>query len=59
MNASRVISDQTEYSKCGWTPYNGVQTHCAVTHTFVNGNLVFENGIFHEESRGERILFNR
>jgi len=59
MNASRVISDQTEYSKCGWTPYNGVQTHCAVTHTFVNGNMVYEKGVFHEESRGERLLFNR
>ena len=59
MNTSRVISDQTEYSKCGWTPYDGVSTHCAVTHTFVNGNLVFENGLFHEESRGERLIFNR
>ena len=59
MNASRVISNQTEYSKCGWTPYDGVQTHCAVTHTFVNGNLVFENGAFHEENRGERLLFDR
>jgi len=59
MNASGVISEQTEYSKCGWTPYDGVQTHSKVTHTFVNGNLVFENGIFHEESRGERLMFNR
>jgi len=59
MNVSCVISDQTEYSKCGWTPYNGVQTHSKVTHTFVNGNLVFENGMFHEESRGERLMFNR
>ena len=59
MNASRVISDQTEYSKCGWTPYDGVPTHCAVTHTFVNGNWVFENGVFHEESRGERLVFDR
>ena len=58
MNSSRVISNSTEYSKCGWTPYDGVQTRCTVTHTFVNGNLVFENGAFHEESRGERLLFN-
>ena len=59
MATSCLISDQTEFSKCGWTPYNGVQTHCAVTHTFVNGNLVFENGLFHESSRGEKLLFNR
>ena len=59
MNSSHVISDSIEFSKCGWTPYDGVQTHCAVTHTFVNGNLVYENGVFHEMSRGEKLLFNR
>ena len=59
MDAPHVISDKTEYSKCGWMPYNGVQVHSKVTHTFVNGNLVFENGIFHEEERGARLCFNR
>ena len=59
MDVSRVISDSMEYAKCGWTPYEGVQTHCAVTHTFVNGNLVYENGIFHDASRGEKLCFNR
>ena len=59
MNASRRISNQTEYSKCGWTPYDGLEVHSLVTHTFVNGNLVYENGVFHEESRGERLVFNR
>ena len=59
MDASLMISDQGEYSKCGWSPYDGIQTHSRVTHTFVNGNLVFENGVFHEEERGSRLCFNR
>ena len=59
MNASHVISDKGEYSKCGWTPYDGFEVQSKVTHTFVNGNLVFENGVFHEEERGERLCFNR
>ena len=59
MNASHVISDKEEYTKCGWTPYDGIPSHCRVTHTFVNGNLVFENGAFHEEKRGARLCFNR
>ena len=59
MNASHVISGKDEYSKCGWTPYDGILSHCRVTHTFVNGNLVFENGVFHEEERGARLCFNR
>lgn len=59
MNASHLISNKDEYSKCGWTPYDGIESHCRVTHTFVNGNLVFENGMFNENSRGERLSFNR
>ena len=57
MNHPSVISNATELSKCGWTPYDGLKVHTQVTHTFVNGNLVFENGLFHEEYRGERLLF--
>lgn len=56
---SRMISGETEFSKCGWTPYDGVTVRSNVTHTFVGGNLVYENGSFHEGSRGERLLFNR
>ncbi len=59
LDTTKEIRNAGECSKCGWTPYDGLQVHCTVTHTFVNGNLVFENGIFHEESRGERLLFNR
>lgn len=51
------ISNGSEYNKCGWSPYDGFKTVSKVTHTFVNGNLVFENGIFHEESRGQRLEF--
>jgi dihydroorotase len=59
MNANHCISNKNEYSKCGWTPYDGLEVHLLVTHTFVNGNLVYENGIFHEENSGERLIFNR
>ena len=58
LNKSLRIADDTEYSKCGWTPYDGMTVRTQVTHTFVNGNLVYENGIFHENDKGKRILFN-
>ncbi|MBR3709492.1 MAG: dihydroorotase [Bacteroidales bacterium] len=57
LNVSRRIKNEDEYSKCKWTPYHGVQTHSQVTHAFVNGNLVYENGVFHENDKGERLLF--
>jgi dihydroorotase len=58
LNHQGVISNATEFSKCGWTPYDGMMVHTQVTHTFVNGNLVYENGLFHEENKGERLLFD-
>ena len=58
-NMNHRISNDQELSKCGWTPYNGVDASCVVTHTFVNGNLVFEHGVFHEAQKGERLVFNR
>ena len=59
MSDKHLISTANEYTKCHWTPYKRMWMHSLVTHTFVNGNLVFENGEFYEESRGERLAFNR
>lgn len=58
LNHQAMISNATELSKCGWTPYDGLEVHSIVTHTFVNGHLVYENGVFHEENKGERLEFN-
>jgi dihydroorotase len=57
-NHQGMISNADELSKCGWTPYDGLEVHSIVTHTFVNGHLAFENGVFHEENKGERLEFN-
>lgn len=32
---------------------------CSVTHTFVNGELVYHDGNFKEDYRGKRLTFNR
>lgn len=57
--ASHQIKDGYEHTKCGWSPYHGMTVNAMVTHTFVNGNLVYENGLFHEEQKGERLVFTR
>jgi len=44
-------------SKCKWSPFEGTTFHSQVTHTFVNGNLVYCNGLFTEHIKGKRILF--
>lgn len=39
-----TITDDDVLSKCGWTPYAGRQVVGAPTHTFLRGELIFENG---------------
>ncbi len=45
--------------KCGWSPFQGNTFISKITHTFVNGNLIYENGTFNESQKGKRILFDR
>jgi dihydroorotase len=45
--------------KCGWSPFEEAVFKSSVTHTFVNGHLVYFNGEFDESEKGERILFDR
>ncbi|TDQ28890.1 dihydroorotase [Tenacibaculum caenipelagi] len=45
--------------KCGWSPFEGVEFSNQITHTFVNGNLMYNQGEFNEEVKGKRLLFNR
>lgn len=51
------ITDATVLSKCGWTPYAGTIVHTQVTHTFINGALVFANGEINDAAKGQRLLF--
>lgn len=54
-----TVSKENVLYKCGWSPFEGDSFSHSVTHTWVNGNLVYENGIFDESNRGMRMLFNR
>lgn len=45
--------------KCGWSPFEGVKFDSKITHTFVNGTLMFDEGSFNETTKGQRLLFNR
>ncbi|MEX2566992.1 MAG: dihydroorotase [Cyclobacteriaceae bacterium] len=53
------VNRENVLSKCGWSPFEGQTFHSKVTHTIVSGNLVYENGTFHEGIKGERLKFSR
>jgi len=56
-NKSWTVSPDNILYKCGWSPFGGVEFSHQVTHTFVNGNLVFAGGEKTDGERGERLLF--
>ena len=58
-NAQTVVNDEPIYAKCGWTPFRGIAFRSRITHTFVNGNLVFDNGRLDDDSRGRALEFAR
>lgn len=54
-----IVEKSNILYKCGWSPFEGTTFHSAVTHTFVNGRLVYAYGNFDETARGQRLLFDR
>ena len=59
MNKPWSVNKNNILYKCGWSPFEGTRFGSSVTHTWVNGNLVFENGRFNEDHKGMRLRFNR
>ena len=54
-----TITNQNILYKCGWSPLENKTFKGEVTQTFVNGNLVYNNGLFDESKKGQRLLFSR
>ena len=54
-----TVSKENILSKCGWSPFEGMQFRSKITHTIVSGHLVYENDTFREEVKGQRLKFSR
>lgn len=54
-----TVAPENIFYKCGWSPLEGTTFPGSVTHTFVNGNLVYENGTINDSYKGNRLLFDR
>lgn len=53
------VKKENILSKCGWSPFEEVNFKSRITHTFVNGNLVYANGKVKDIIVGKRLTFNR
>lgn len=52
LNCTWTVAKENLLSKCAWSPLEGTVFQTSVTHTFVNGNLVYNNGQFNDEIKG-------
>jgi len=52
-----TVAPENILYKCGWSPFEGTTFDTKVQKTWVNGNLVYDDGTFNENVRGQRLLF--
>ena len=57
-NPWTVNKDNILY-KCGWSPFEGKSFKSRISHTIINGNLIYKNTSFLNETRGKRLTFER
>lgn len=56
---NQTVTKENILYKCGWSPFEGTEFHSTITHTFVNGNLMYNQGVFNDITKGKRLTFNR
>lgn len=59
LKGSTEVTKENIHYKCGWSPFEGHTFPAEVTHTFINGELVYFRGGFDQAIRGQRLLFER
>ncbi len=59
LNKPVTVSKENILYKCGWSPLENFTFSASIEKTFVNGNLVYDDGRWDESEKGSRLLFNR
>lgn len=53
------VKPENILAKCGWSPFENYTFKSRITHTFVNGELVYNNFKVKDLRNGKRLLFDR
>jgi dihydroorotase len=53
------VKPENILAKCGWSPFENYTFKSRITHTFVNGELVYNNFKVKDIRNGKRLLFDR
>ncbi len=58
-NSPWSVNGQNILYKCGWSPFEGTTFKSRITHTFLNGSLVYSNFKFLDVKAAKRLTFDR
>lgn len=53
------VNRENILAKCAWSPFEGTTFRARISHTFVNGQIAYENGKVNDAIRGKRLEFDR
>lgn len=59
LNNPWTVKKENILYKCQWSPFEGTTFKSRITHTFLNGELVYQNFKFNDIKAAKRLTFNR
>jgi len=58
LNKKWTVTKNNILYKCNWSPFENTEFSSQVLKTFVNGELVYDQGIFNEKNKGQMLEFS-
>jgi dihydroorotase len=59
LNNEWKVTHENNLYKCQWSPFENEWFKSKILKTFVNGNLIYDQGIFDEKKQGKRLKFSK
>lgn len=59
VNKSWIVNQENILYKCQWSPFENQKFQSAIVKTIINGQVVYDNGIFNEQHKGMRLQFSK
>ena len=59
LNSPWTVNKENIMYKCGWSPFEGNTFKSRITHTFINGQLAYNNFKVLDVKAGQRLTFDR
>lgn len=59
LHAPWTVNKSNILYKCGWSPFEGFTFKSRISHTLVNGKIIYNNSKFAKTSNSQRLEFNR